>query len=160
MLILLNGSLIILFLENVVVKLFASSTDVSKIPLKAYNNSAGYDLFSDETVKVLSNSRALISTDLQMDIPKGYYAQIVPRSGLALKNGVVAFNGTIDSGYLGVICVLLFNFSSKDYLVEKGNRIAQIIFKKCEEVSFSLGTLEYFDCNTERGVKGFGSSGV
>ena len=127
--------------------------------MKAYNNSAGYDLFADETVKVLSNSRALISTDLQMDIPKGYYAQICPRSGLALKNGIVAFNGTIDSGYLGVVCVLLFNFSSKDFLVEKGNRIAQMIFKKCEDVSFSFGTFDSSNF-TERGVKGFGSSGL
>ena len=160
MLTLLSGNLITLFLENVVdVKLYASSTTVSKIPLKAYNNSAGYDLFADETVKVLANSRALISTDLQMDIPKGYYAQICPRSGLALKNGVVAFNGTIDSGYLGVVCVILFNFSSEDFLVEKGNRIAQMIFKKCEDVSFSFGTFESSHFS-ERGVKGFGSSGL
>ena len=148
--------MITLFLENVVdVKLYASSTTVSKIPLKAYSNSAGYDLFTDETVKVLSNSRALISTGLQMQIPKGYYGQISPRSGLALKNGVVAFNGTVDSGYLGVVCVILFNFSSEDFLVEKGNRIAQMIFKKCEDVSFSFGTFD-----SERGVKGFGSSGL
>ena len=150
--------MITLFLENVVdVKLYASSTTVSKIPLKAYGNSAGYDLFADETVKVLSNSRALISTGLQMQIPKGYYGQISPRSGLALKNGVVAFNGTVDSGYLAVVCVILFNFSSEDFLVEKGNRIAQMIFKKCENVSFSL---EYLSFDSERGVKGFGSSGL
>ena len=158
MLILLNGNLITLFLENVVViKLFASTATVSKIPLKAYSDSAGYDLFADETVEVLSNARALISTGLQMQIPKGYYGQISPWSGLALKNGVVAFNGTVDSGYLGVVCVILFNFSSEDFLVEKGNRIAQMIFKKCEDVSFSFGNLS---SDSERGVKGFGSSGL
>ena len=160
MLILLSGNLITLFLENVVdVKLYASSTTVSKIPLKAYNNSAGYDLFADETVKVLANSRALVSTDLQMDIPKGYYVQICPRSGLALKNGVVAFNETVDSGYLEVVCVILFNYSSKDFLVEKGNRIAQMIFKRCEDVSFSFGIAESSHFS-ERGIKGFGSSGL
>ena len=135
----------------------ASSTTVSKIPLKAYTDSAGYDLFADKTVEVLSNSRALISTGLQMQIPKGYYGQISPRSGLALKNSVVAFNGTIDSGYLGVVYVLLFHFSSEKFSVKKGNRIAQIIFKKCENVSFSFENLIF---HSERGIKGFGSSGL
>ena len=74
-----------------------------------------------------------------------------------LKNGVVAFSGTIDSGYLGVVYVLLFNFSSENFLVEKGNRIAQMIFKKCENVSFSF---ENFNFNSERGVGAFGSSGL
>ena len=149
----------ILFLENaLVVKLWSSSDTVCKIPLKAYENSAGYDLFADETVKVLANSRTVVSTDLQMEIPKGYYAEICSRSGLALKNGVVAFKGIIDSGYLGVICVILFNHSTKDYLVEKGNRIAQMIFKKCEDVSFSVEKIDL--TVTERGIKGFGSSGL
>ena len=71
---LLSGNLIILFLENaVVVKLCASTTEVSKIPLKAYSDSAGYDLFADDTVKVLSNSRAIVSTGLKMKIPKGFF---------------------------------------------------------------------------------------
>ena len=125
--------------------------------MKAYVNSAGYDLIADESVNVFPNSRAIISTDLRMCIPKGYYGEICSRSGLALKNGVVAFNGTIDSGYLGVVYVLLFNFSDDKFSVEKGNRIAQIIFKKCESVSFSF---EDFNFDTEHGVKAFGSSGL
>ena len=133
------------------------SSDVVEKPKKAYVNSAGYALFADESIEVLPDSRAVISTGLQMQIPKGYYGQISPQSGLALKNGIVTFNGTVDSGYLGVVYVLLFNFSSEDFLVEKGNRIAQMIFKKCENVSFSFGNL-FFD--SERGVKGFGSSGL
>ena len=92
-----------------------------------------------------------------MSIPKGYYGEICPRSGLALKNGVVAFNGTIDSGYLGVVYVLLFNFSNDNFSVEKGNRIAQIIFKKYETVSFLF---EEFIFDIERGIKAFGSSGL
>ena len=160
MLIRLNGNLIMLFLENILqIKLSrsSSSTDVVKKPMKAYINSAGYDLFADESIKVSPNSRALISTGLKMQIPKGYYGQISPRSGLALKNGVVAFSGTVDSRYLGVVYVLLFNFSSENFLVEKGNRIAQMIFKKCENVSFSF---ENFNFNSERGVGAFGSSGL
>ena len=133
------------------------SSDVVEKPMKAYVNSAGYDLITDESVNVFPNSRAIISTGLRMCIPKEYYGEICSRSGLALKNGVVAFNGTIDSGYLGVVYVLLFNFSDDKFSVEKGNRIAQIIFKKCESVSFSF---EDFNFDTERGVKAFGSSGL
>ena len=88
------------------------SSDLVEKPIKAYVNSAGYDLVADESVSVFPNSRAIISIGLRMSIPKGYYGEICPHSGLALKNGVVAFNGTIDSGYLGVVYVLLFNFSN------------------------------------------------
>ena len=133
------------------------SSDVVEKPKRAYVNSAGYDLFADESIEVLPNSRAVVSTGLRMQIPKGYYGQISPRSGLALKNGVIAFNGTIDSGYFGVVYVLLFNFSFEKFVFEKGNRIAQIIFKKCESVSFSFEDLNF---DSERGVKSFGSSGL
>ena len=71
-------------------------------------------------------------------------------------NSVIAFNGAIDSGYLGIVYVLLSNFSTNDFLVEKGNRIAQIIFKWCENISFL--EVENLIFGSERGVKGFGSS--
>ena len=152
--------MITLFLGNeILIKLSRSSIssdDVEK-PKKAYVNSAGYDLFADESVDVFSNSRAVISTGLRLQIPKGYYGEICPRSGLALRNGVVAFNGTVDSRYFGIVYVLLFNFSSEKFSVEKGNRIAQMIFKKCENVSFSFEDLNF---GSEKGVKGFGSSGL
>ena len=152
--------MITLFLGNeLLIKLSRSSisSDVVEKPKKAYVNSVGYDLFADESIEVLPNSRAVISTGLRMQIPKGYYGQISPCSGLALKNGVVAFNGTIDSEYLGVVYMLVFNFSSENFSVEKGNRIAQMIFKKCESVSFSFETLIF---DSERGIKAFGSSGL
>ena len=149
--------MIILFLENVLhINLTRFDDPLVKILFKSYKDSAGYDLFADEAIKILSNSRAPISTGLTMSIPKGFYGQISPCSGLALKKGVVAFNATIDSGYLGIVYVVLFNFSSEDFLVEKGNRIAQMIFKRCENVSFSFADNLNFD--SERGVKGFGSS--
>ena len=129
-----------------------------KIALKAYPNSAGYDLFAHESIRVMSNSRGLVSTGFKISIPKGFYGQIFPRSGMALINGVMTFNGTIDSGYLGIVYVLLFNFSTNDFLVEKGNRIAQIIFKRCENLSFL--EVENLTFDSERGVKGFGSSGL
>ena len=123
--------MITLFLGNeILIKLSGSSilSDGVEKPKKAHVNSEGYDLFSDESVDVFPNSRAVISTGLRMEIPKGYYGEVCPRSGLALRNGIVAFNGTIDSGYYGVVYVLLFNFSSEKFSVEKGNRIAQMIF--------------------------------
>ena len=152
--------MITLFLGNeLLIKLNRSSisSEIVEKPKKMYPNSADYDLFADESFKILSGSRAVISTSIRMQIPKGYYGEISPRSGLALKNGIVAFNGIIDSGYLGVVYVILFNFSSEDFSVEKGNRIAQIIFKKYECVSFLF---EDFDFNTERGVGAFVSSGL
>ena len=152
--------MITLFLGNELeIKLSRSSisSEVVEKPKKAYVNSAGYDLYADESVGIFPSSRAVISTGLRMQIPKGYYGEICPRSGLALKNGVVAFNGTIDSGYFGVAYVLLFNFSSEKFSVEKGNCIAQMIFMKCENISFSFEDLNF---DSERGVKGFGSSGL
>ena len=93
-----------------------------------------------------------------MSIPKGVFGRISPRSGLAVNHGIVAFNGTIDSSYRGIIYVLLFNFSKDDYIIEKGNRIAEIIFQKKENISF----LEEYsiDFSSERGTKGFGSYGL
>ena len=74
-----------------------------------------------------------------------------------MNRGIVAFSGTIDSRYRGIIYVLLFNFSNDDYIVERGNRIAQIIFQKCENLSFLDDTLDFA---SERGVKCFVSSGL
>ena len=136
-----------------------------------YPNSAGYEFYANETVKVFAGTRSLVSFDLTMVIPKDYFGRISPRSGFALNHGIIAFSGTVDSGYTGIIYVLLFNFSANDFLVEKGNRIAQIISQKCEEVSSV--EVETVDIVSEtdfehlrkeksilRGVKGFGSSGL
>ena len=149
-----------LFLENVEILLNICEKEerlIIKVPTKAYNDSAGYDLFSDESLEILPWSRELVNSGVCMSIPKGYYGKICPRSGLAAKNGILAFNRAVDSGYSGIVFVLLFNLSNKTYIVSKGDRIAQIIFKKCLNASFSIGELKI---DTGRGVKGFGSSGV
>ena len=119
--------MIILYLEKdkILVQFNRFSKDAS-IPKKMYPNSAGYDLHANETVKVFAGSRSLVSLDLRMVIPKGYFGRISPRSGFALNQGIIALSGTINSGYTGIIYVLLFNFSTNNFLVEKGNRIAQI----------------------------------
>ena len=154
----LNGNLIIFYLGNEIQIDIIRCSDTVKTPLKGYPNSTGYDLFADKSIRVMSKSRGLVSTGFKISIPKGFYGQIFPSSGMALMNGIMAFNGTIDSGYLGIVYVLLFNFSTNDFLVEKGNRIAQIIFKRCENASFL--EVENLTFDSERGVKGFGSSGL
>ena len=142
--------------SELLIKVNRSSNDVL-ILKKMYVNSTGHNLFASQIIKVHAGSRALVSIELRMAIPKGFFGRISPRSGLAVNRGILAFSGTIDSGYRGIIYVLLFNFSHDDYIVEKGNRIAQIIFQKCENVSFLDDTLDFA---SERGGKGFGSSGL
>ena len=136
------------------------SFDKSKttIPMEMYLDSAGYDLFADESITILKWSRASICTSIRFQIPKGFYGEIKSRSGLAIKNGLLAFNGTVDAGYVGFVYVILFNNSDFDYNVKKGDRIAQIIFRKCHSVSFVV--CDEVSIDTDRGVKGFGSSGV
>ena len=146
--------------ESVVVNIsFDKNEDSkSKILIKMYSNSAGYDLFAGESVNVPKWSRASVNTNLRFEIPKGFYGEVKPRSGFAIRNGIQAFNGTIDSDYVGFVYIIMFNFSDFDFNIKKGDRIAQIIFKKCHSVSFNFCDEVSFD--TDRGVKGFGSSGV
>jgi len=92
-----------------------------------------------------------------MSIPLGYEAQIRPRSGLFIKNGIYANFGTIDSDFRGEICVLIINLSKIDFIIRRGMRIAQIIFNKIEKVDLEASV--ELD-NTIRGEKGFGSTGL
>ena len=137
---------------------FEKSKDFKSIPMKMYLDSAGYDLFADESITILIWSRASVSSNIRFKILKGFYGEIKSRSGLALKNGLFAFNGTVDAGYAGFVYVILFNNSDFDYHVKKDDRIAQIIFRKCHSVSFVV--CDEVSIDTDRGVKGFGSSRV
>ena len=103
------------FLESeLLIKLNGSSNEVL-IPKKMYVDSAGHDLFANESIKVHAGSRALVTVDLRVAIPEGFFGRISPPSGLAVNHGIVAFNGTIDAGYGRIIYVLLFNFSKDVY---------------------------------------------
>ena len=144
-----------LSLENVVINICPTST--GKQPYKAYVDSAGFDLYANETILVLTRNRSLISIGLSMQIPLGYCGKIYSRSGLANKHAIFAFNGIIDPGFSGVVKVLLFNLSDEEYLVQKGTRIAQMIFVKTENVVFEFDIL---DLKSDRNNKGFGSSGI
>lgn len=103
--------------------------------------------------------RCLVPTGLFIALPKGYEAQVRPRSGLALKKGVTVLNspGTIDADYRGEICVILVNLSSEDFVIEDGERVAQMVVARHETVEWEQ--VETLD-STERGEGGFGHTGV
>lgn len=135
----------------------------SNNPLPNYQtlSSAGMDIRANlnETISLLPNQRMLIKTGLFFELPIGIEAQIRPRSGLALKNGITVLNspGTIDADYRGEIGVLLHNTSDEAFVINDGDRIAQVVFAKHEVVSLE----EVQDLNqSERGQGGFGSTGV
>jgi dUTP pyrophosphatase len=134
----------------------------SKHALPKYETeaSAGMDLRANLDAPVLLKplQRSLISTGLFVEIPVGYEAQIRPRSGLAFKNGVTVLNtpGTIDADYRGEVRVILVNLSSEDFMVNDGERIAQMIISKHEKAELiQVETLE----ETLRGKGGFGHTG-
>lgn len=132
-------------------------------PLPKYSTvcSAGMDLRAnlENPVVLKPFQRALIPTGLFMALPEGYEAQVRPRSGLALKHGITVLNtpGTIDADYRGEIGVILVNLGQDDFVVNDGERIAQMVIAKYEQVE--LLSVEVLD-ETERGAGGFGHSGM
>lgn len=132
-------------------------------PLPAYATclSAGMDLRAniDETITLRPMERRLIGTGLHIALPAGYEAQVRPRSGLALKHGVTVLNtpGTVDADYRGEIKVLLVNLSSDDFVINDGERIAQMVIARHEQAEFTV--VEELD-ETERGEGGYGHTGV
>ena len=123
--------------------------------------SAGMDLRARlEAPEVLEpGARTLVPTGLHIELPEGHEAQVRPRSGLAYKHGLTVLNapGTIDADYRGEIGVILINLSSENFLISSGDRIAQIVISKHEQVE--IKEVKIID-QTERGKKGFGSTGL
>ena len=132
-----------------------------QLPEYATCQSAGMDLRAniDEPVVLKPLERRLIPTGLYISLPAGFEAQVRPRSGLAIKKGITVLNspGTIDADYRGEICVILINLSSEDWTVTDGERIAQMVIARHEQVQWEpVQTLD----ETERGAGGFGHSGI
>lgn len=129
-------------------------------PAYATEQSAGVDLKANiaEPFSLEPLQRKLVPTGLYIALPKGYEAQVRPRSGLALKHGITVLNtpGTIDADYRGEICVILVNLSSEPFLVNPGERIAQMVIARHETVEWE--EVESLD-HTVRGAGGFGSTG-
>ena len=124
-------------------------------------NSAGMDLrayLPDGQMVIKPMQRTLVPTGLFMEIPVGYEGQVRPRSGLAIKSGITVLNspGTIDADYRGEIKVILINLSDTDFVINSGDRIAQLVIAKCEQME--VVEVEVLT-ETERGAGGFGHTG-
>ncbi len=136
----------------------------AKVPVYSTPQAAGADIcacFSvpDEVMKISSGKWALVPTGIRIALPEGFEAQIRPRSGLAAKYGVTVLNspGTVDSDYRGEIKVILINHSDSDFVIHHGDRIAQMVIARHENVRFD--TVFSLD-ETQRGEGGFGSTGI
>lgn len=156
-----------IFLEKLTRKNIMTILKIKKLntdlPLPNYqtDGSAGMDLMSasSDEIVIKSGEAKLIKTGIAIALEKGFEAQIRPRSGLALKNGITVLNtpGTIDSDYRGEICVILINHSNQDFIIAKGMRIAQMVIAKYETAKI----IEVEDLDeTARSASGFGSTGV
>lgn len=133
------------------------------LPAYATAGAAGMDLRAavpaETPLELAPGARALVPTGLVFEIPRGYEAQIRPRSGLALKHGITCLNtpGTIDSDYRGEVQVLLINHSETPFLVSRGERIAQMVIAACVQARVEERSLAE---PTQRGAGGFGSTGT
>jgi len=142
-------------------KIAIQNSSTNETPSYATSGAAGLDVRANLSEPVTLNplERKLIPTGLKVAIPEGYEIQVRPRSGLAFKHGITVLNspGTIDADYRGEIGVLLVNLSSEAFVIEHGERIAQLVVAKHEQISWE----EVNELNeTTRGAGGFGSTGV
>ena len=132
-----------------------------KLPHYSTIASAGMDLRAniEESINLKPLERIIVKTGVFMELPVGYEAQVRPRSGLAFKKGITVLNspGTVDADYRGEVGVILVNISSDDFLIEDGERIAQMVIAKHEQAEWV--DVDVLD-ESERGFGGFGSTGV
>ena len=132
-----------------------------KLPNYSTIASAGMDLRADleNSIVLKPLERTIVKTGIHIELPVGYEAQVRPRSGLSLKKGITVLNspGTIDADYRGEVMVILINLSTEDFKIDDGERIAQMVISKHEQAEWlEVNKLEV----TERGVDGFGSTGI
>ncbi len=132
---------------------------IGNVPARAHTTDAGFDIAASENCTVPSGERAVVDTGLRVKIPPGYEIQLRSRSGNAAKRGVFLLNSpaTIDAGYTGVLKVILFNTSKEDFVVNVGDRIAQLVVQKLPDVVWK--PVDAFG-DTERGERGLGSTGL
>ena len=133
----------------------------NNLPAYETSSSAGMDLrayLPEGPITLKPMQRTLVPTGLFMEIPEGYEGQVRPRSGLAIKHGITVLNtpGTIDADYRGEVKIILVNLSDTDFVINSGERVAHIVFAKCEQMEVvNAETLS----ETERGEGGFGHTG-
>lgn len=138
----------------------AEAREGAALPSYESAGAAGADVraFLDAPVELLPGDRLLVPTGLSFEVPEGYELQVRPRSGLAFRHGVTVLNapGTIDSDYRGEVKVLLVNLGKEKFMINPGDRIAQLVLSPVAKASFRISELS----RTERGEGGFGSTGV
>lgn len=143
------------------VKIKVVNTGCQPLPAYATSQSAGMDLRAniESPITLHPMERTLVPTGIRIELPEGYEAQVRPRSGLALKHGITVLNtpGTIDSDYRGELKVLLVNLSNDDFVVNAGERVAQMVIARHETPTWE--EVEALD-ETERGEGGYGHTGV
>ena len=148
-------------LDTYIMKVEIINRSKHALPAYATDLSAGMDLRAnlDEPVVLKPLERTLVPTGLFMALPAGYEAQVRPRSGLAIKKGITVLNspGTIDADYRGEVCVILVNLSSEPFTIADGERIAQMVIARHEQIEWQ--PVEVLG-ETERGAGGFGHTGV
>lgn len=127
----------------------------AKLPIRAHETDAGYDLFAMRNTYVMPRGRITADTGVHCEIPAGYFGDIRPKSGLLFKHDIFTA-GTVDSGYTGSIRVRIINFGEEPYEFKAGEKIAQVVFVPCYTPELEI--VEELD-ETERGSGGFGSTG-
>lgn len=127
----------------------------AKMPQYAHPFDAGMDLFANERKVLRPNDWVVVDTGTHVEIPKHYFGLVTSKSGLMSKSGITC-RGTIDYGYTGSIKAVLFNHSNKTYIIEKGDKVTQLIIMRCEHPT--LQQVDHLE-ETERGDNGFGSTG-
>ena len=129
--------------------------DVAFKPTKSHERDAGFDLYAPYDAAILPGYGLSIDTGVHFDIPEGYAGEVVGRSGLNHALNVICPQGTVDSGYTGSVRVKLYNLGKNNFIINKGDRIAQIVFVPIADVRL----VEATEREDERGTDGFGSTG-
>ena len=144
-----------------IVKVICKAEDKEFLPVYSSAEAAGADLRAcvQEDIVIKPGQRYLVPTGLSIQLPVGYEAQIRPRSGLAIKHGISLVNtpGTIDSDYRGEVKIIMINLGSEDFVIRRGDRIAQMVIAPVTHGMFAMA--DSLDA-TDRGAGGFGSTGV
>ncbi len=143
------------------IEVFVAKKEGVQLPSYATKSSSGVDLcaFIEEPLTLKPLERLLLPTGISIGIPEGYEAEVRPRSGIAIKHGVTILNtpGTIDADYRGEVKVILINLGTEPFVINNGDRIAQMVFKKVAQVDWNV--VEILP-ETLRGEGGFGSTGI
>ena len=128
----------------------------------AYESDSGFDLYSNEEVKIPAFGRALIPTGISVDLPQDYEIQVRSKSGLAINQGLMVLNspGTVDEGYTGEIKTIIFNTNNHEFVITKGMKVAQAVVARCITGRWvRLNKVDKIE-EKDRGSKGFGSTGI